>query len=256
MKTGDDENREQAPKSSGENQTLDSGGGSDTGSIVRSLRRRWKPIKEGPASTPDHEAIRIRLHRCMSWLQRVEELSRVDADAVDARLIYGWIGLNALYGRWDMDSREPMRDHAALMEFIKRLCVIDDGRIIPVLLDEHKKLVESLVMDEFLNRFYWRNPGEAEAQRTRSSVHRVREMYREKKYRLVLEEVLGRIYVGRCQLVHGGATYGSRLNREPVRRSARMLDLLVPMFVRVIIDGAWTDAWGGVCYPPNNANGR
>jgi hypothetical protein len=217
---------------------------------VHALRRRWKPIKEGEASSTEHDSIRIRLHRCLSWMARIEDLEAADLDTDDAVLIYRWIALNALYGRWNDERREPDADGWALDQFLKRIFERDhDGRLESVLL-EHKKLAESIVSDEHLNRHYWSEPGDSAAQRARSGIHRVRAAYREKRYRAVMDMTLDRIYLARCQLVHGGATYSGRLNRTGIRRCALMLGHLLVAFGDVIIDGAWRDDWGGICYPP------
>ena len=41
---------------------------------VHALRRRWKPIKERlNAAVPSHPTA-IRIHRALSWLQRIEQI--------------------------------------------------------------------------------------------------------------------------------------------------------------------------------------
>jgi hypothetical protein len=219
---------------------------------VRDLRRRWKPVKEGPAAAPEHEPVRIRLHRCFSWMQRVETVSALDADgaAVDAHLIFRWTALNALYGRWDADRREPAGDRATLHDFTSRITRADaDGRI-GELLRTHRPLLESLVGDEFLLRHFWEDPEIDVAGKTSGAVRKLRETVREARYARTLDDVLGRVYFLRCQLVHGAATFNGRQNRGAVRRAARFLELLLPELTTVIIDHDWSGDWGGLCYPP------
>ena len=45
----------------------------------------------------------------------------------------------------------------------------------------------------------------------------------------MLSIVLSRIYVLRNQLVHGGATWGSSVNREQLRDCTRFMAKLVPL---------------------------
>lgn len=219
---------------------------------VRELRRRWKPIKQGGAGGPEHEAIRIRLHRCFSWMQRVEETSATaaDASAIDAHLIFRWTALNALYGRWDAERQEPAGDRATLNGFTSRITRADsDGRI-HALLTTHRPLLESLVGDEFLLRHFWQDPEIDVAGKTSGAVRKLRETVREGRHGRTLDDVLSRVYLLRCQLVHGAATFNGGQNRTAVRRADRFLELLLPDVVTIIIDHDWDGEWGGLCYPP------
>jgi hypothetical protein len=59
-----------------------------------------------------------------------------------------------------------------------------------------------------------------------------------------------RVYLARCQLVHGAATHGSQLNREAVGRCATFVGYFLTAASLVIIDQSWEGEWGGLCYPP------
>ena len=52
----------------------------------------------------------------------------------------------------------------------------------------------------------------------------------------------------RNQLVHGGATWNSAVNRDQVRDGAAILGFLVPVFVDVMMDNPHED-WGRPFYP-------
>ena len=60
--------------------------------------------------------------------------------------------------------------------------------------------------------------------------------------------VLGRIYTLRNQIVHGGATWGSSLNREQMRDCLRFMERLVPLVIDVLMD-APDEPWGPVAFP-------
>jgi hypothetical protein len=64
----------------------------------------------------------------------------------------------------------------------------------------------------------------------------------------VLAIVLGRIYVLRNQLMHGGATWNSSVNRAQVRDCAALMGKLVPQLIEIMLDNAGT-VWGDACYP-------
>ena len=59
----------------------------------------------------------------------------------------------------------------------------------------------------------------------------------------VLSLVFDRLYVLRNPLVHGGATWNSRVNRDQVRDGATILGCLMPVFVDVMMDNPHED-WG------------
>lgn len=62
--------------------------------------------------------------------------------------------------------------------------------------------------------------------------------------------MLERIYLLRCQLVHGAATYGGALNRDSIALCSRTLGELLPAFLLVIIDHGYEEDWGPLPYPP------
>ena len=66
--------------------------------------------------------------------------------------------------------------------------------------------------------------------------------------RTILSMLFDRLYVLRNQLVHGGATWNSSVNRDQVRDGARILGFLVPIFVDLMMDNPDVD-WGLPYYP-------
>ena len=64
----------------------------------------------------------------------------------------------------------------------------------------------------------------------------------------VLTLVFDRLYVLRNQLVHGGSTWNSIVNRDQVRDGAAILSFLVPVFADVMMDNP-DEEWGRPFYP-------
>ena len=64
----------------------------------------------------------------------------------------------------------------------------------------------------------------------------------------VLSIVFDRLYVLRNQLVHGGATWNSGVNREQVRDGARILMALIPAIIERMLDHPELDL-GEIAYP-------
>lgn len=66
---------------------------------------------------------------------------------------------------------------------------------------------------------------------------------------LVLSVVFNRLYTLRNQLIHGGATWNSSVNRQQLKDSNAILGDVVPMIIGIMMDNA--DAlWGDASYPP------
>ncbi len=77
-----------------------------------------------------------------------------------------------------------------------------------------------------------------------------RTWYVDARWGLLVERLIERIYLMRCQLVHGAATFGGKLNRPSLDRCTRMLRHLLAAVLLVIIDHGADEDWGEMCYPP------
>lgn len=214
---------------------------------VRLLRRRWKPIKERLAQGGEHPS-NVRFHRACSWLKRSLEAWHEFDD--DVALVFGWTCLNALYGRWDPVAHQPENDRDGYGRFFERLLGLDTHhRIVDVLQDE-KPLVMSIIEDAYLNKHFWHDPDAERGRRPDRWAYKTRTDYVDGAWQRILSPLLDRIYLLRCQLVHGAATSDSRLNRDGVRRCAQMLHHLSIAALDVYIDSGASTDWGKLCYPP------
>jgi hypothetical protein len=55
-------------------------------------------------------------------------------------------------------------------------------------------------------------------------------------------------YVLRNQLVHGGATHASRVNRQQVKDSVALMGQLVPLIIELMLASDGKE-FGGIAYP-------
>jgi hypothetical protein len=189
----------------------------------------------------------IRLHRAFSWLARYEK----DADAdLDLTLLCLWISFNALYGQWDEQRREPQPDRESWRAFLDRLLAIDASKDISIMLKNERDLVMSILDDEYLSGFLCEEPGDIRARRSKKAKFDARTWYVEGKWRMILDRLLERIYLLRCQLVHGAATYGGKPNRASLRGCVQMMRRLMNTVLLVLIDHGDQKDWGPMCYPP------
>jgi hypothetical protein len=216
---------------------------------VRDLRRRWKLHKESLLAAIDHHPTAVRLHRAFSWLARVEGIG-ADGSDNDVVLVCQWIALNALYGRWDPAKCEPAPDQTTWRAFLKRALELDHGGTVAQVLQNHKPLVLSILEDEYLSDFFWEEPTPIRAGKARKVKYEARTWYIEGRWGMILDRLVDRIYLLRCQVTHGAATYGGSLNRRSLKHCATMLGHLMPAVISIIIDHGRDEDWGPMCYPP------
>lgn len=218
---------------------------------VRDLRRLWKPHKERLNGQVAEHPTAIRFHRACSWLQRAEQATK---DDLDLALLSQWVALNALYGQWNHESREPLADNECWRHFIERMLELDKGSHVVDALVENKPLVMSIYEDEFLSRFFWQEPTGKRASQSKKMMYDARTWFIQGNWLLILDRLFERIYFLRCQLVHGASTFNGSLNRTAIRRCSQSMDHLLRAFLQVWINSGADEDWGVMCYPPIRSN--
>jgi hypothetical protein len=107
--------------------------------------------------------------------------------------------------------------------------------------------------DEYLCDHFWEDPSNRQATKSRQAKFKARSWCVEGRWTVILEDLLERIYLLRCQLVHGAATHNSVLNRTAIRRCSQMMEHLLRSFLLVWIKNGSDEDWGEMCYPPMNS---
>lgn len=195
-----------------------------------SLRAKRKVV-EGQHSEPS----RVRLHRAISWLGGAEQ----EGDDADARFIFLWISFNAAYARElgpDLSEREQ------LGEFFRLLLQVDLQKHLQNLLFERfSGPIRTLVENRFVFEPFWR------ALREHDASGRWEEQFSTSK-RVALQAIVNgdtlkvlsivfdRLYVLRNQLVHGGATWNSSVNRAQVKDGATIMMTVLPVIINLMLD--------------------
>jgi hypothetical protein len=215
---------------------------------VHALRSLWKPTKERlTVARPDHPTV-VRLHRAFSWLARCEKVVAGQDD--DLLLICLWVAFNGVYGKWDEQQREPFADRRCWREFLNRLLAIDkENRLMRMLLDR-RELIMSILDDHYLSSFFWEEPNNVRAGKSKKAKYDARTWYVEKKWGMILDRLLERVYLLRCQLIHGAATFGGKLNRDSLGRCIVVLRHLLDAALLAVIEDDGKEDWGVMCYPP------
>jgi hypothetical protein len=221
---------------------------------VRDLRRRWKPEKVRLNGIHPNHPTTVRVHRAFSWLARVEQITA--SDDLDLTLICRWVAFNSLYGQWDQKVREPMPDRDCWRRFLDRILALDADGFVSGVLIQHKRLALALLDDQYLSEFFWQEPTDNRAGKVKRAKYGAQTWFVERRWPVVLDHLIERIYLMRCQLMHGAATFGGKLNRDSLRRCATMLGHLVEATLLVVIDHGADEDWGTMCYPPLRPDAR
>lgn len=197
-----------------------------------------------------HPNLALRLHRALSWLNRTEQT----ADDPDGRFIFLWIAFNAAYAT-EIDERLGLSEQETFRTFLHKLVNLDGsrGRIAELVWTEFSGSIRLLLDNQFVFQDFWSFQNgslpEAEWQRRFAGARKAaNRALAQRDTVTVLSIALSRIYVLRNQLIHGGATWNSSVNRNQIRDCVNLLGKLVPLVIEVMLDHPETE-WGDACYP-------
>ncbi|MDG2030855.1 MAG: HEPN domain-containing protein [Phycisphaerales bacterium] len=201
-------------------------------------------------------SLSIRMHRACSWLKRAQDVARIDGtSSIDDQLVLLWISFNALYGQWDEQENHPVRDIESVRRFLTRILELDRDDLLGKLLQQDRALAERLFDNVYLDHYFWRglDSGEGDDETWRDMPAKGRRYLDDGRAERALDRLLlYRVYTMRCQLVHGGATHGGRLNRHSVADCGRLLHRVLDITLRILIERVEDigDSIGPICYPP------
>ena len=207
-------------------------------SVLREEQRQQRPQQS--------ESRAIRLHRALSWLQRAAQCT----DDADTCFIQLWIAFNAAYaGEFDEGSE---RDKVA--SFLKRVVATDARQQLHALLfRQFSGPIRTLLGNRYVFGPFWHGLREHDASehwkvRFDASNKAAMAFMLEGRTADLLGVVLDRLYVLRNQLVHGGATWNGKLNRNQLHDGCMILGALVPAIVSVMMHSTEFDD-DPVAYP-------
>lgn len=196
----------------------------------------------------------LRLRRSTSWLSRAEAAMQDEPGDPDAAFIFLWIAFNALYAEHTSRFYDASEKGAA-ERFFGKVCRLDADRMIyNAIWSRFSGPIRMLLDNPYVYKRFWTDkdkPGagddwQARFAARRKRVHRA--LARQDTY-AILCELFERLYVLRNQLVHGGATWNSTVNRDQVTDGRAIMATLVPHFLAIMIDNHEA-GWGRPHFPP------
>ena len=206
------------------------------------LNQKWEAIKGEIKNQTT-----IRIHRALSWLNRADQCDR---DDLDISILCRWMAFNALYGQWDLHDKQPLSERESWRVFADRIMDMDHQERLPFVLRRQQARIRNMFANKYLNPRLWRGHVIANHQAKDHYVTKYQQWRQQKEWINIFDELLERIYLIRCQLVHGAATYQSKLNRENVNDCNIMLEELLNTLCGIMFDNGLEEDWGIMCYPP------
>ena len=209
------------------------------------LKEKQRAIRAGFPET-----MGLRAHRALSWIGRAEQCG----EDHDGRFIFLWIAFNAAYA----DEREfqaiALGERAAFADYFGRLVEFDnEQRIYKALWQQFSGPVRLLMENRYVFNPFWQYHNGIDGfenweDRFTTSARSFAAAFQSGDSARVLSFVFDRLYVLRNQLVHGGATWNSGVNRAQVRDGAGILAFLMPVFIDIMMDHPHEN-WGRPFYP-------
>lgn len=192
----------------------------------------------------------IRIHRAISWLESAHDVKDND----DLAFISLWISFNACYAV-QLPKDEILSEKENFRVFLKKLVRLDtEKRFYNLLWNQFSGPVRLLINNQYVFKPFWDfQRGEIKDWKKQfdQSVEESMKYLSAQKVVELLEVVLDRLYTLRNQLVHGGATYKSEVNRSQVIDGKNLLSMLVPLIIEIMMDNE-NENWGDIYYPVIN----
>ncbi len=190
-----------------------------------------------------------RFRRANSW---IEQSKKVKSD--DEKFIFLWIAFNAAYG--DEYNQGLKKERDKFEDFLEKILRGNGKKTIEEIL--FKKIPSKMIDDMIKNKYgyerYWESVrGKLDkvtwTKEFKDKKEEVRRAYKNNNAKLVLREVLNRLYTLRNQIFHGGTTFADGWGRERLEDGRKIMAQLVPEILAIMKANPKSDVWGKVAYP-------
>ena len=194
------------------------------------------------------EGLNLRVHRALSWLNRSEI-----CDDEDAKFLFLWVAYNAAYAQ-TLQGLEQVTEHDKSNRFIEKLIALDsENKLYGLVWTEFSSSVRVLLANPYVFAPFWEfQRGDKTETEWKDVFSRANNAATAALGRgdtgTVLSIVLSRLYMLRNQLVHGGATWNSKINRDQLRDATKFLEVFVPCAIEVMMNNPNT-LWGDPVFP-------
>ncbi len=196
------------------------------------------------------ETMGLRVHRSISWIGRAEQAN----DDHDAAFLFLWIAFNAAYADEGSLQGIATGERGTFEDFFAKLVALDaDQQIYNAIWQRFSGPIRNLMQNRYVFNPFWQFHNGVDGydnweESFNASARSFAQAVQSTDTARVLSFVFDRLYILRNQLIHGGATWNSAVNRAQVGDSAAILGFLMPMFINIMMDNP-DENWGQPFYP-------
>ena len=191
----------------------------------------------------------IRIHRSLSWIGRAE---KKDED-IDARFIFYWIAFNSAYSAIQT-SQYFDTERRRYKDFFEKILQHDKNEhVYNAIWEGFSGSVRSLLNNQYIFGPFWNfqnghegfDDWEVKFNESKSIALKA---LQNKNTLMILEILFDRLYTLRNQILHGGATWNSKVNRSQVQDGQSIIGFLIPNFLQIMMDNQ-NENWGKLVFP-------
>ena len=191
----------------------------------------------------------IRIHRSLSWINRAE---KKDED-IDSRFIFYWIAFNSAYSAIQT-SQYFDTERRIYKDFFEKILKYDKNEhVYNAIWKEFSGPVRSLLNNQYIFGPFWNfqnghegfDDWEVKFNESKSIALKA---LQNKNTLMILEILFDRLYTLRNQILHGGATWNSKVNRSQVQDGQSIIGFLIPNFLQIMMDNQ-NENWGKLVFP-------
>jgi len=194
-------------------------------------------------------SLSLRVHRALSWLQRAE----AEKQDHDAQFIFLWVAFNAAYAN-QVPDRQNSSERKMFQGFLHRLIESDSQHLLYELVwDRFPGAIRLMIDNQYVFQPFWdfhnglvsEEDWQTAFQKSKSAARRALGKMDTLKVMMVMFD---RLYTLRNQLLHGGATWNSHVNRSQLAQGAEIMGRVVPIVIHLMMND-YQRVWGEPCYP-------
>jgi len=194
------------------------------------------------------DALNLRVHRAISWLTKAEQ-----CDDLDSQFIFYWIAFNSAYANEMAGIRKC--ESEIFNHYLARIIELDGShQVYHLVWDTYSGAIRVLLENPYVYQKFWDSANgllapdawKAEFEKANKAAHVA---LAKKDTTTILSVVFSRLYTLRNQLVHGGATWNSKVNRDQLRDACHILKDMLPLMIKTMLDHPEAH-WGEAIYPP------
>ena len=195
------------------------------------------------------DALQLRIHRALSWIARAE----MESEDGDAAFIFYWIAFNAIYAE-DKPEVEWTPERESFREYFGKIVGLDEDNVVyDAIWERFSQEIRVFLNNRYVFEPFWKfHNGAPGYENWESTFERSKRAagfaLARQDTAAILSILFDRLYVLRNQLIHGGATWRSSVNRDQVRDGRRIVAFLAPIFVSLMVSNPDVH-WGAPYYP-------